>query len=174
MNNLSKLFWKIILIKKPVEYARKKGVRLGQGNSFVDHPCFASEPYLVSFGDNNRVSFGVCFVTHDGGRWVLDHLYKEEGPFYKYGKIEIGNNNFIGANVLICPNIKIGDNCIIAAGSIVTKSIPSNEVWGGTPAHYIMRIDEYYQKVKNIQDKYNNEKMQKNKENELKRIFYGE
>lgn len=68
---------------------------MGKGNSFVDHPRFASEPYLVQFGDNNRVSFGVSFLTHDGGRWVLDNLYTEEKPFLKFGSIKIGNNNFI-------------------------------------------------------------------------------
>lgn len=132
MNSLSKLFWRVLYNNRPEKYAQKKGVKMGMGNSFVDHPCFASEPYLVSFGDYNRVSFGVCFVTHDGGRWVLDHKYAKEAPFFKFGKITIGNNNFIGANSIILPEVEIGDNCIIAAGSIVTKSIPSNEVWGGT------------------------------------------
>ena len=92
MNTIEKIFWKVLYYKKPVKYAQKKGVILGTGNSFVDHPCFASEPYLVRFGNNNRVSFGVSFVTHDGGRWVLDNLYPDDKPFIKYGSIKIGNN----------------------------------------------------------------------------------
>ena len=136
MNTLKKFFWKIVYYKNPVEYARKKGVILGTGNSFVDHPCFASEPYLVRFGNDNRVSFGVSFVTHDGGRWVLDNLYSEDKPFVKYGTIKIGNNNFIGANSIINPGVTIGDNCIVAAGSVVTKNIPSGEIWGGTCSLY--------------------------------------
>lgn len=130
MNKIAKLFWRLVYFNQPVKYARKKGVTIGTGNSFVDHPCFASEPYLVRFGDNNRVSFGVTFITHDGGRWVLAHLYQDD-PYFKFGCIKIGNNNFIGAKSIIMPNVVIGDNCIIAAGSIVTKNIPSGEIWGG-------------------------------------------
>lgn len=167
MNKVEKLFWKLIYYRKPVEYARKKGVILGTGNSFVDHPCFASEPYLVRFGNDNRVSFGVTFVTHDGGRWVLDHLYPEDGPFIKYGAIRIGNNNFIGANSIINPGIAIGDNCIIAAGSVVTKNIPSGEIWGGVPAHYIMKIEEYRDKLKNNKNEFDLEKLSENKQAEL-------
>lgn len=171
MNGICKAFWKIVYLHKPVKYAEKKGVKLGVGNSFVDHPCFASEPYLVSFGDYNRVSFGVSFVTHDGGRWVLDHMKPEEAPFFKFGRITIGNNNFIGANSIIFPGVTIGDNCIIAAGSIVTKNIPSDEIWGGVPARFLMTIEEYYKKVKAKQDLYDVDAMRKDKEKELRKIF---
>lgn len=71
MNKIAKLFWRLVYFNQPVKYARKKGVTIGTGNSFVDHPCFASEPYLVRFGDNNRVSFDVTFITHDGGGGFL-------------------------------------------------------------------------------------------------------
>ena len=131
LNDLKKIIWKIRYLRNPVEYARKKGVKIGAGNSFVDHPNFGSEPYLISIGDHNRISFGCAFFTHDGGRWVLDYLYPEDKPFLKFGKIEIGNNNFFGARVIVNPGTKIGDNCVIAAGSIVTKDIRSGEVWGG-------------------------------------------
>ena len=167
MNIIKKIFWKAVYYKKPVEYARKKGVILGIGNSFVDHPRFASEPYLVRFGNNNRLSFGVSFVTHDGGRWVLDNLYPNEKPFIKYGTIKIGNNNFIGANSIINPSITIGDNCVIAAGSIVTKDIPSGEIWGGVPAHYIMKIEEYRNKLMKNKNKFDLQKLSENKELEL-------
>lgn len=129
--NLKKAFWKIRYWNNPIQYARKKGVRIGSGNSFVNHPNFGSEPYLVSIGDNNRLSFDCVFLTHDGGRWTLDHLYPDERPFLKYGSIRIDNNNFIGCRAIINPGVHIGSNCVIAAGSIVTKDVPSNQVWGG-------------------------------------------
>jgi serine acetyltransferase len=43
--------------------------------------------------------------------------------------------------------VTIGDNCIIGAGSIVTKNIPSNSVAAGMPARVICSIDEYYHKA---------------------------
>ena len=51
---------------------------------------------------------------------------------HKYGKIVVGNNCFIGMRSTILPGVVIGDNSIVAAGSMVTKSIPCNQVWGGT------------------------------------------
>ena len=49
-----------------------------------------------------------------------------ENKGYVIGRVEIGSNVWIGSDVLILPNIRIGDNVIIAAGAIVTKDIPDN------------------------------------------------
>jgi len=46
------------------------------------------------------------------------------------------------------PGVKIGNNCIIAAGSIVTKNIPENSVYGGIPAKFIKTTDDYLDKIK--------------------------
>lgn len=54
-----------------------------------------------------------------------------------YGKIEIGDNVFIGRNAIILDDIKIGDNCIIGAQAVVTKDIPENSIVAGNPAHII-------------------------------------
>ncbi len=174
MEKIKKLFWRIVFFNQPVKYARKKGVSLGNGNSFVDHPNFGSEPYLISIGDNNRISFECAFITHDGGRWTLDHLFHDEKPFIKFGTIRIGSNNFIGARTVVNPGITIGDNCVIAAGSIVTKSIPTGEVWGGVPARRIMSIEEYRDKLINNKKFYNLYELEKNKRNELIRVLMHE
>lgn len=47
------------------------------------------------------------------------------------------------------PNVSIGDNAIIGAGAIVTKSIPSGEVWGGVPAKYICKCEHLKNKYEN-------------------------
>lgn len=54
--------------------------------------------------------------------------------------ITIGNNVWIGANVSIMPGVTIGDGCVIAAGSIVTKDIKANSLVAGVPAHIIKKI----------------------------------
>lgn len=56
-----------------------------------------------------------------------------------FGHVHIGDGCFIGANSIICKDVKIGKNSIIAAGSVVTKDIPDNEIWGGNPARYIKK-----------------------------------
>ena len=49
----------------------------------------------------------------------------------KYGNITIGDNCNISWNTIIMPNVHIGKNVVVAAGAVVTKSIPDGEVWGG-------------------------------------------
>jgi acetyltransferase-like isoleucine patch superfamily enzyme len=77
---------------------------------------------------------------------IYDSDFHEMSPFNrKYGsaktaKVNIGNNVWIGSNVKILKGVSIGDNSIIANGSVVTKSIPENVIAGGMPAK-IMRYD---------------------------------
>lgn len=60
-----------------------------------------------------------------------------------FGRIKIGNNVFIGVNFIIMPGVYIGDNVCIAAGSVVTKNIPTGEVLGGIPARFIKTTIDY-------------------------------
>ena len=48
---------------------------------------------------------------------------------------------------MLLPNIVVGANSVVAAGSVVNKDIPDNEVWGGVPAKFIMTIDSYNKKI---------------------------
>ena len=52
----------------------------------------------------------------------------------------IEDNVFIGARSIILKGVTIGRNSIVGAGSVVTKSIPSNQIWGGNPAKFIRNI----------------------------------
>ena len=63
--------------------------------------------------------------------------------FLCYAKpVIIGNDCWFGANVVVCPGVTIGDNCVIGAGSVVTKSIPANSFAAGVPAQVIRPITE--------------------------------
>lgn len=70
-----------------------------------------------------------------------DHLTKKFSchKFNLENHTSIGNDVWIGNNVLIKSNVKIGDGVVIGMGSIVTKDIPSYEIWAGNPAKYIKR-----------------------------------
>lgn len=82
--------------------------------------------------------------THGGGGGV-----RYIDPYFDFfGKVEIGDFVYLGTNSLIMPGVTIGSHVIVAAGSVVTKSIPSNVVVGGNPAKIICAIDEFYEKNK--------------------------
>lgn len=52
----------------------------------------------------------------------------------------IGNNCWFGANVTVCPGVTIGDNCVIGAGSVVTRDIPPNSLAAGVPCRVLREI----------------------------------
>jgi len=62
-------------------------------------------------------------------------------PIAKTAPIFIEDDVFIGADCMIEKGITIGARSIIAAGSVVVKSIPADEIWGGNPARYIKKIN---------------------------------
>ncbi len=68
-----------------------------------------------------------------------------------FGKVVIGNNVFIGTKALILKGVTIGDNVVIAAGSVVTSDCESNSVYAGVPARKISSIEDYYKKRVNAQ-----------------------
>lgn len=123
------------------------GGKIGKGCEIFPNVEFGSEPYLIRIGNNVRITNGVKFVTHDGGVWTLRKmgLLKNADVF---GTIEIGDNVHLGWNVILMPNVKIGKNCIIGAGAVVTKSIPDNSVAAGVPAKVIETIENYAEKIK--------------------------
>lgn len=142
------------LIKKtsdPIKYAQKIGVIVGENCEFYKDISWGSEPYLISVGNNVRITSGCKFVTHDGGVYVLRNL-KNIPKADIFGPIKIGNNVHIGLNCIIMPGVTIGNNCIIGCGAVVTKDVPDNTIVGGVPARKIKTIDEYYEKHKETFD----------------------
>ena len=129
----------VLLRSGGVAYARRQGVVVGEGCRLLT-TSFGSEPFLISMGDRVTVVSGARLLTHDGAAWLARD---ERGRRYHYSRIEIGSDVFIGMNAVIMPGVKIGDRVIVAAGSVVTKSVPSNCVVGGAPASYICSYDDY-------------------------------
>jgi len=118
---------------------RRLGVNVGEGSRIYTR-SFSGEPWLVSIGDRVTVAPGVDFITHDASSWLLQD---EKGRRYRYARITVGNDVFIGANAMILPGVRIGNRVIVAAGSVVNRSIPDNCVVGGVPARFLRTFDEF-------------------------------
>ncbi len=118
--------------------ARLAGVNMGT-DIFIDSRFWSTEPYLITIGSHCQIVGGGKIFTHGGGAAVR-RLHPD---FDVFGKVTIGDYVYIGTNALVMPGVTIGDNVIVAAGSVVTKSIPSNVVVGGNPARIICTIDDY-------------------------------
>lgn len=151
---ISQIMQKLLLLAgsndTQIRYARKSGVRIGDGCTILGLMDWGSEPYLIEIGNHVRITSGVRFVTHDGGMHALRMPWDghEAHPTLDlFGKIKVGNNVFIGTQSIIMPGVAIGDNVIIGAGSIVTRDIPSNSVACGVPARVVRTMEEYLEKA---------------------------
>lgn len=97
----------------------------GAGGLEIGDDCIVGQ-YLSCHPENHRYD-----NPHE--------LYRLQGVDRK--GIRIGRNCWIGSKVTILDGVTIGDNCVIAAGSVVTKSIPANSVIGGVPARIIKQTN---------------------------------
>ena len=104
----------------------------------------------------NRITIG-DYVYIGGGCKMWDTDFHSIDPIERRHKgdrkiktapIIIKDYAFIGGSSIILKGVTIGKNSIIAAGSIVTKDIPDNEIWGGNPAKFIRKIDAISTKTK--------------------------
>ncbi len=131
---------------RPVKFAQKIGVNFKAPDQvyIYGQVKWNTEPWLVSIGKNVHLTSGVSFIEHDGGTLLFRNLV----PDLEITKpISVGDNVYIGNNVLIMPGVKIGNNVIIGAGAVVSRDIPDNSVAVGVPARVIKTIDDYFKKI---------------------------
>lgn len=131
----------------PVGYARSLGVKIGENVHFyaMTTGMFGSEPWLITIGNNVHITSECQFVNHDGSSLILRGQVPDLELTFP---IEIGNDVYIGMRTIILPGVKIGNRCIIGAGSIVNKSIPDNSVAAGVPARVLKTTDQYLEQAK--------------------------
>ena len=143
--------WLCFGARKRANYLRDHHVfkSVGKNCIYMPHkvPLY---PNLIKFGDYVDVSSDVSFATHDGIHSILGKDNEaipanlKDYPFREsMGCIEIGSHVFIGAGCSIGYNVRIGDNVLITAGSVVANDIPSNSVVRGNPAKVICTLSQF-------------------------------
>lgn len=147
MQKLLKRFYLLLwrLFTSPLVYARHIGVKIGEG-CLISTRNWSSEPYLITIGNHVQVTNGVSIHTHGGGQVVRT----KHPDFDVFGKVVIEDWAYIGAYSQIMPGVTIGEGALIAAGSVVTKSVAPHTVVGGNPARYICTTEEYYERNKHL------------------------
>lgn len=102
-------------------------------------------PELIKLHNNIMISAGVRLITHDASFVILNRIGQGWFP-EKVGCIEIMDNVYIGYNATIMPNVRIGENVIVGAGTLVSKDLESNGVYVGIPARKICSFDDYIER----------------------------
>ncbi|ERJ12165.1 sugar O-acetyltransferase [Haloplasma contractile] len=106
-------------------------------NFFANFDCVFLDVCEIRIGKNCMMGPGVHIYT---ATHPLDPTERNSG--LEYGlKVCIGNNVWIGGRAVINPGVKIGNNTVIASGSVVTKDVPANVLVGGNPAKIIKKIN---------------------------------
>lgn len=123
--------------------ARRSGAVIGVDCRILSFKV-SSEPWLVTVGDRVTIATDVYLVTHDGSGWLARD---DRGRRFRYAPIEIGDDVFVGIGSVLLPGVRIGNRAIVAAGSVVTHSVPSGAVVGGSPARVIGSFDEFESRV---------------------------
>ncbi len=123
------------LIEQPFYCDYGYNIEIGE-NFYANVNCVILDEAKVTFGDN-------VFIAPDCGFYTAGHPFDVEqrnrGLEYAH-PIAIGNNVWIGARVCVLPDVTVGDNSVIGAGSVVTKDIPSGVLAVGNPCRVVRKL----------------------------------
>lgn len=122
---------------RTILFAKGNGtIRIGNNCGISNATIFSTES--ITIGDNVRIGGGTKIYDTDFHWLDLERRLHEEGGVTK--PVLIKDGAFVGAQVVILKGVTIGEKSVIGAGSVVTKSVPDGEIWGGNPAKLIRRI----------------------------------
>ncbi|MFR4948282.1 sugar O-acetyltransferase [Thomasclavelia spiroformis] len=102
-------------------------------NVFINSNCYFMDGAKITVGDNVFIGPSCGFYT---ANHPLDYQTRNQG-IEQALPILIGNNVWLGGNVIVLPGVEIGDGCVIGAGSVVTKDIEANSIATGVPCKVI-------------------------------------
>ncbi len=110
-----------------------KNIIVGK-NVFINACCHFQDQGGVTLGDDCLIGHNVVFATLNHG------IAPEKRTSMNHAPIVLGKNVWVGSNSTILQGVTVGDNAIIAAGSVVNRDVPANTIVGGVPAKHIRHI----------------------------------
>jgi len=152
--------WKLYFPRAGEKLARRKLARFGQGSSIRTH-CYLVETQHIEIGDRVVIRPHTMLMADAYARIIIGndvlmgagvHMYvnnhrfdRTDVPIAEQGyfpseDVVVEDDVWIGANAILLPGVRVGRHSVIAAGSIVTKSVEPFSVYGGVPARKIKDI----------------------------------
>lgn len=145
-----------VTVGDQVSLGYKPAFRLGSGEILLQA---RNKGACIQIGTSSRLSNNVCIIAMESIKigqscqigdlvMILDSDFHEVSPTTRnatsgeISPVEVGNNVWIGSRSIVLKGTKIGANSVIAAGSVVTKSIPENVIAAGIPAKIIRDISD--------------------------------
>jgi acetyltransferase-like isoleucine patch superfamily enzyme len=115
-------------------------VRIGSG-TFLNKGVMIAAQELVEIGEHCMLANG-CFVSDASHRFDDPHTPVPWQGFDSKGPTRIGDNCWLGANVVVTGGVTVGERCVVGANSVVTHDIPPYSIAAGAPAK-VLRAVEY-------------------------------
>ena len=108
-------------------------------NVFINSGCHFQDQGGIFIGEGTFIGHNVILATlnHDMNPYTRADIHPKP--------IHIGKRVWIGSGAIVLPGVTIGDNSVIGAGSVVTKDVPADCVYGGNPAKFIKKNEEVKQ-----------------------------
>ena len=110
-----------------------KNITIGK-NVFINASCCFQDQGGISLGDGALIGHRVVLATINHGLLPDERQHNNPAP------IVIGKNVWIGSGSIVLPGVTIGDNAVVAAGSVVTSHVEPGTVVAGVPARYIKTV----------------------------------
>ena len=105
------------------------GIEIGE-NVFINDGAVILDGARVIIGDHVKIGPGCQLLTP---QHPIDYMLRRQTVETSH-PIEIGEDTWLGGGVIVCPGVKIGKRCIIAAGAVVVRDIPDDSMAAGNPA----------------------------------------
>ena len=133
-------------IQGPIQFHYGRHTHIGK-NFFANFNLTVQDDAKVTIGDNCNFGPNVTIVTpvHPMLPDERNAMRDKDGNIRRlcYAKpVNIGNNCWLGANVVVCSGVTIGDGCVIGAGSVVVKDIPPHVFAAGNPCKVIRELTD--------------------------------
>jgi acetyltransferase-like isoleucine patch superfamily enzyme len=116
--------------------AKKERSIIIQDKVFIGNHCEFNINGSINIGSYSNIASGCKFIDHDHGTRLGELIGPQPSVI---NGIILEEDVWLGANVIVLKGVTIGSGAVVAAGAVVTRSIPSNEIWGGVPAKRISK-----------------------------------